>query len=66
MWCAIFQVIGQHLIENCHILHKFVPTTKQLFCNFCKSVGHDERHCRSYELIMDKTHTYRMQVESWA
>lgn len=64
LWCAIYQVDGKHVIDNCHLLHKFVPTPQHLFCNFCQSVGHDERNFRSYELIMGITPTYRVQVET--
>jgi hypothetical protein len=42
-------------------IHK---NSQQLFCNFCRSVGHDERTCRSYELMMDRTPTYRVQAET--
>lgn len=52
LWCVIYQVGGKHTTNNCH-----------LFCNFCMSVGHDEKNCPSYELLMDRTPTYRMQTE---
>ncbi len=35
-----------------------------MFFNLCKSIGHDECHCRSYQLMMDRTPMYRMQVET--
>jgi len=47
LWCAICQVVGQHAIDNCHLLQNFVQTPQQLFYNFCKSVGHDERQCHN-------------------
>jgi len=65
LWCAICQVAGQHVMDNCLLLQKFIQTPQQLFCNFYKSMGHDERHCQSYELMMERTPTYQMQVETW-
>ena len=63
LWCAICQVASKHTTDNCHLLHKFVQTPQQLFCNFCKLVGNDEHNCRSYELTMDRKPTYRVQAE---
>lgn len=64
LWRAICQVVGKHTIDNCHLLQKFVQTPQQLFCNFSRSVGHDERNCQSYELMMDKTLAYRVHIET--
>lgn len=66
LWCAICQIGGKHTTDNCHMLQKYTQTSQQLFCNFCRTVGHDERTCRSYELMMDRTHTYRVQTETQA
>jgi len=60
LWCIICQVAGKHVTNNYHLLQKFVQTPQQLFCNFCRSVGHDEHNCRSYELMMDRTPAYRV------
>lgn len=64
LWCTICKVIGNHATDNCHLLQKFIQTPQQLFCNFYRLVGHDERNCRSYELMMDRTPTYRVQEET--
>lgn len=64
LWCVISQIGGKHTTTNCHLLQKYTQMTQQLFCNFCRSVGHDERTCRSYEIIMDQTPTYRVQNET--
>lgn len=50
-------------MDNCHLLQKYTQTPEQLFCNFYKSVGHDEYTCRNYELMMGQTPTYRMQIK---
>jgi len=66
LWCVIFQIGGKHSTDNYHLLQKYMQTSQQLFCNFCRSVGHDERTCRSYELMMDQTPTYRVHTETRA
>lgn len=63
-WCTICQIIGKHSTDNYHLLHNFVQSPQQMFCNFYKFVAHDEQNCRSYELMMDKTLTYRVQAET--
>lgn len=65
LWCAICQVGGKNVMNNYHLLQKFVPTLQQLFCNFCNSVGHDECNFHSYELMMDLIPIYWVQVETW-
>lgn len=66
LWCVIFQIRGKHATNNYHLLQKYTQTSQQLFCNFCRSVGHDAHTCRSYELIMDHTPTYRVQSKTRA
>jgi len=64
LWCTICQIGGKHAMDNYHLLQKYMQNSQQLFCNFCRSVGHNEHTCRSYELMMDRTPTYRVQAES--
>lgn len=66
LWCEIYQVGGKHTKDNCHLLQKYIQMSQQLFSNFYRSVGHDECTCRSYELMMDQTPTYRVQAETRA
>jgi len=66
LWCTIFHIGGKHVTDNCHLLQKYTKTSQHLFCNFCRSVSHDERTCRSYELMMDWTPTYRVQTRTKA
>lgn len=63
LWCEICHVGGNHNTYNCHLLPQFNQTPQQLFCNFCILVGHEERDCRRYQLLMDESPTYRMQAE---
>jgi len=63
LWCAICKIEGKHAIDNYHLLQKYTQNSQQLFCNFCRLEGHDEHTCRTYELMMDKTPTYKVQVE---
>lgn len=39
-------------------------TPQQFFCDFRKLAGQDECHYWSYELMMERRPTYRMQVET--
>lgn len=64
LWCTIFQIFGKHVTDNYHLLQKNFQTSQQLFCVFYKLVGHDERNCQRYELMMERTPTYMMQVEN--
>lgn len=64
LWCMIGQIGGKHATDNCHLLQKYTQNSQQLFYNFSRSVGHDECTCRSYELMIDRTPTYRVQTET--
>jgi len=64
LWCMICQIGGKNATDNCHLLQKYMLNLQQLFCNFGRLVGHDECSCRSYELMMDRTPTYRVQAET--
>jgi hypothetical protein len=32
-------------------MQKYVQTPTNLYCTFCKYVGHDEKDCRAYDLL---------------
>lgn len=64
LWCMICQIGWNHVIDNYHLLQKYMQTSQQLFSNFCRLVGHDEHTCRSYEMMMDQTPTYRVQTKT--
>lgn len=62
-WCEICRVNG-HRPQDFPLLQKYVQTSKNLFCTFCKSVGHDDHHCRDYELMVERTQdVYAMQSD---
>ena len=52
-WCCICQSRG-HRDEECLYLQKVVSTPASLLYKFCKSVGHDEKYCRAYQLLKKK------------
>ena len=64
-WCHICQSRG-HRDEECVYLQKVVSTPTRLFCKFCRSVGHDEKYCRAYQLLKEKTvNTYLVKNEGF-
>ena len=45
-------------------LQRTVCTLASLQCKFCKSVGHDEKDCRDYQLMREKmVDAYLMKIE---
>jgi hypothetical protein len=34
---------------------QYVQTPTNFYCTFCKSVGHDDRDCRVYELMHERS-----------
>src|SRR5713101_6210680 len=63
-WCEICRTRG-HRPQECPLLQKYVQTPKNLYCNFCKSVGHDENNCRAYDLMIERKHDfYRVQSKT--
>ena len=64
-WCCICQSRG-HRDEECVYLQKVVSMPTKLFFKFCRSVGHDEKDCRAYQLFEEKTiDTYLMKNEGF-
>ena len=62
-WCCICQSRG-HREEECLYLQKVVVTPTNLFCKFYKLVGHEEKDCRAYQLLKEKTiDTYLVKNE---
>ena len=65
LYCEICRTTGQHRPENCHLLQRYVQVPKNPYCKFCKSVGHNEEECRSYDLMRERiSDAYRVQNEA--
>ena len=54
-WCELCRTRG-HLPQQCPMLQKYIQTPKNLYCTFCKSVGHDDHTCRANDLMVGKEH----------
>ena len=70
-WCKICHTRGHNSEERLY-LQKIGSTPASLYCKFRRSVGHDEKYCRAFQLLQEKMmDTYlmkndeQMQVE-WA
>jgi hypothetical protein len=50
-WCKIFKAHG-HDPYHCPMMQKYETIPKSLDCNFCKSVGHDDKDCRTMDLML--------------
>jgi len=59
-WCEICQTRGSHRLEHFPLLQKYVSTLTSLYCNFCKSVGHDGSNSHAYDMMHDQR-AYRVQ-----
>jgi hypothetical protein len=46
------------------MMQKYQTVPKTTFCNFCKSVGHEDKDCRTLEIMKERTsYAYRVQDE---
>jgi hypothetical protein len=63
LWCQICKK-PCHDPYHCTMMHKYQTVPKTSYCTFCKSVGHDDKDCRTMELMRERTYdAYRVQVE---
>jgi hypothetical protein len=53
-YCGICKKWGHHPTKF-PLLHKYQNTLRNLFCNFCKSVGHEEKDCCTFDLMREHT-----------
>jgi hypothetical protein len=61
-WCEVCR--NRHRPGECYYLQKYVQTPTNLYCTFCKSVGHDDRDCRAYDLMHERSRDiYKIQGE---
>jgi hypothetical protein len=64
--CEICKKWGHHPTE-CPLLYKYYSTTRNLFFNFCKSFRHEEKDCRAFDLMRERTSDmYRIKEENVA
>jgi hypothetical protein len=62
-WCEICKTHG-YGPYHCPMMQKYQKVPKSSYCNFCKSVRHDDKDCRTMELMREITSdTYRVQAE---
>jgi hypothetical protein len=63
IWCEICNMMG-HQPHSYPLMQKYQITTRNLFCNICKSVGHEEKDCHTFDLMRECTiDAYRVQGE---
>jgi hypothetical protein len=61
-WCEVCR--NRHLPGECYYMQKYVQTPTNLYCTFYKSVGHDDRDCRAYNLMHERSRDiYKIQGE---
>jgi hypothetical protein len=61
-WCEVCR--NRHRPGECYYMQKYVQTPANLYCTFCKSVGHDDRDCRAYDLMHERSRdVYKIQGE---
>ena len=53
LYCEICRRTGQHRPKDCYLLQRYVQVPKNPYCKFCKSVGHNEDECRSFDLMRE-------------
>jgi hypothetical protein len=62
-WCNVYRT--RHRPSECYYIQKYVQTPTNIYCTFCKFVGHDEKDCRAYDLMHERSRdTYRIQGET--
>jgi hypothetical protein len=48
-WCEVCR--NRHRPGECYYMQKYVQAPTNLYCTFCKSMGHDDRDFRAYYLM---------------
>jgi hypothetical protein len=63
LWCEIYKKPG-HNPYRCPMMQKYQKIPKSSYCNFYKSVGHDDIDYRTMDLMRERTSdAYRVQGE---
>jgi hypothetical protein len=59
-WCKVCR--NRHHLGECYYMQKYVQTPTNLYCMFCKLVGHDDRDYRAYKLMHERSRDiYKIQ-----
>ena len=62
-WCEICRTHG-HDPYHYIMMKKYQTLPKSTLCNFCKSMGHEDKDCQTLEMMKERTSdAYRMQDE---
>jgi hypothetical protein len=60
-WCNICNM-HEHDPYHFPMMQKYKTVPKSSYCNFFKSMGHDDKDCRTMEMMREITsYTYRVQ-----
>jgi hypothetical protein len=61
-WCEVCR--NRHRPGECYYMKKYVQTPTNMYFMFYKSIGHDDRDCRAYELMHERSRdVYKIQGE---
>jgi hypothetical protein len=63
LWCEIYK---KSSLDPYHymMMQKYQTVPKKSYCTFCNSVGHDNKDCRTMELMWERTSdSYRVQAK---
>jgi hypothetical protein len=44
-----------HRPHNFMLMQKYQSTARNIFCNFCKSVRHEEKYCHTFYSMRERT-----------
>jgi hypothetical protein len=61
-WCEVCR--NRNCLGECYYMQKYVHTPTNIYCAFCKSIRHDEKDYRTYDLLHERSRdTYIIQGE---
>ena len=55
LWFRMCQVYG-HQHENYEYMQKMITKEENMYYTFCRSVGHDDKNYRDYDLLQERTY----------
>jgi hypothetical protein len=59
-WCEVCK--NKHRPGECYYMQKYIQMPTNLYFTFCKSIGHDDRDCRAYDLMHERSRDiYKIQ-----